>query len=792
MEKFADFAIKRRFPLLVAILIITLFFLYQLINPLGFFTDAPILKLRIDTDFAELLPQRHPYIKIHNKIKETFGGANQVIIMVQVRKGDIFNQETLGKVKEISERLEQFPAVDRYKIRSIAMSKMKHFKFTSGTMDISPLMFPEIPHNQEEMEELKKKIYSEGRYYGPYVSWDSKKTLILVDFFEEELAEIGYDEVFNAFIELQNEMEDENHIINIAGEPVHLGYIRALNRKVLVVLGITTLAIMILLYFYYRSKRGMFIPIMSAAASGIWGLGFMAMAGFNLDPLILVLPFLISLMTARHSMQLINRYLEEVETGADVKAASHTLISSMFAPGVTGIITDALGIGLVAIASIPILQNISIACAFWSVATVILALLFTPLVLSYIKPSKRLMAQIEDIKDKRDKPQMLDRMLAWLGAMVTGSGKWVIVAANVVLVVVGFQYASTLHVGDFFPGSSILWPWHRYNKDAMRITTNMPLLNPLYVVLEGEKGGFISEADTIREMERFRRFIMKHPRVMFVSSISDKLPSFLMASHEANPNWSHMPNEDKVLSFLYRHMVYSGEPGTWDRYVEPRDMMTNIIIYCRDKMPKTTESVIASIKDYITNHSKIEGGKYLLAGGAVGVEAGVREEIAASQTLNLTLALSGVFIFCAINFGSILAGLLLTIPLAISNIITFALMGAYSIGVTVNTYPVSSIGIGLGVDYGIYFVGRLREERKKSGDLNTAIINSMKTNGKAIVIIATTLTVGLMLWIFSALKFQAYMGVLLAILLLLNMLGALLLLPSMIAILKPKFLDRGK
>jgi predicted RND superfamily exporter protein len=219
-------------------------------------------------------------------------------------------------------------------------------------------------------------------------------------------------------------------------------------------------------------------------------------------------------------------------------------------------------------------------------------------------------------------------------------------------------------------------------------------------------------------------------------------------------------------------------------------MMSNIIIYARDKMPKTTESIIASVKKYIDGESGIKGGKYLLAGGAVGVEAAVREEIAASQTLNLTFALLGVFIFCSINFGSVIAGLLLTIPLAISNIITFALMGAYQIGVTVNTYPVSSIGIGLGVDYGIYFVGRLREERKVTGDLNSAIINTMKTNGRAIIIIATTLTVGLMLWVFSALKFQAYMGVLLAILLLLNMFGALLLLPSMIAIIKPKFLSR--
>jgi predicted RND superfamily exporter protein len=538
----------------------------------------------------------------------------------------------------------------------------------------------------------------------------------------------------------------------------------------------------------------MFIPVMSAVLSGIWGLGFMALMGYNLDPLVLVLPFLIALMTARHTMQLMNRYLEEIEAGADVKSAAFTLISAMFFPGVTSIITDALGVALVAIAAIPILTNIAIACTFWSVATVILSMIFTPLVLSYIRPSKRLMAQVEELKAKRARNELrsFERGLARLGSWIIGKGKWVVVAANVILLVVGMPYARNMNVGDFFPGSSILWPWHRYNKDAMRIITNMPLLNPLYVVMEGEKGGFISEGETLREMERFRRHMAKHPRVMFVSAVSDKLPSFLMTSHEDNPNWYHMPKEDGVLSFLFRHMVYSGEPGTWDRYVEPKDMMSNIIIYCRDKMPKTTESIIATIKEYIAKESKIKGGKYLLAGGAVGVEAGVREEIAASQTLNLILALFGVFLFCTINFRSSVAGLLLTIPLAISNVIAFALMGAYQIGLTVNTYPVSSIGIGLGVDYGIYFLGRLLEERKKVKDLNKAVINTMISNGRSIVTIATTLTVGLLCWVFSPLKFQAYMGVLLALLLLLNMLGALLLVPSMIAIFKPRFLNRGE
>jgi hypothetical protein len=95
MEKYADFVMKKRLPVLLVILGITIIFLYQLINPLGFFTSSKILKLLVDTDFADLLPQNHPYIKIHNKTRNTFGGANQVIIMVQVRNCDIFKHETL-------------------------------------------------------------------------------------------------------------------------------------------------------------------------------------------------------------------------------------------------------------------------------------------------------------------------------------------------------------------------------------------------------------------------------------------------------------------------------------------------------------------------------------------------------------------------------------------------------------------------------------------------------------------------------------------------------------------------
>jgi len=172
------------------------------------------------------------------------------------------------------------------------------------------------------------------------------------------------------------------------------------------------------------------------------------------------------------------------------------------------------------------------------------------------------------------------------------------------------------------------------------------------------------------------------------------------------------------------------------------------------------------------------------------VQAAVRDVIAEAQIWNLIFALGSIFLFCTINFRSIAVGLILTVPLAISNILTFALMGAYHIGLTVNTYPVSSVGIGLGVDYGIYFMSRLIEEKNRGRGLSDAVHQTLRTNGKSIIQIATTLTIGLLLWVFSALKFQAEMGMLLAILLFLNMLGALFLVPALVCILRPKRVTR--
>ena len=187
--------------------------------------------------------------------------------------------------------------------------------------------------------------------------------------------------------------------------------------------------------------------------------------------------------------------------------------------------------------------------------------------------------------------------------------------------------------------------------------------------------------------------------------------------------------------------------------------------------------------------------QYELAGGAFGVQAAVNEVIEESHLKTLGWALLAIFIICWIMFRSVVAAFMLTIPLIVSNLIAFSMMATgmfhlipTPITVTVSTLPVSAVGIGLGVDYGIYMLGRILEEYEIQKDLKGSIITTMTSVGEPVVFTALAMTGGLIVWIFSPLMFQATMGFFLATILLLNMLGGLLLVPSFVAVIKPKFI----
>jgi len=779
MNGFADFVIRRRLLVLCIIGLITLAFGWE------------CRKLTISTNFNELLPQNHEYIKIHNEFRETFGGANFLVMMVSVKEGDIFTAKTLEKVRHITSELEKVPGVDKYKILSMASRKIKNPKITSWGMEAKPLMWPDVPRTEQEMNKLKEAVYSNEAYYGSYVSFDSKKCLIFADFFEEEL---DYTKIKTELDRLRVETEDENTTVSIVGHPMHLGivagYIQTMNW---IMLG-TGILIPLLLFIAYRSvMAAIFVPL-AAVVSGVWGLGFYAFMGYNLDPLIFVMPFLISLMAFRHSHQLYNRYFEEYIKTRDAAAGVRVILVEMFIPGLTSIVTDAFGIAIVAITPVPMLQHMAIAGAFWSFITVIVGLIMTPVLMTYVPVSAKFLAHIQHEQKKDERREGLaNRFADWLGPWIIGHGRWWVLGTVAAVMLVSYYYADVIIIGDAQVGSNLLYPSSRYNQDSVRINQNLPLINPLYVVLEGDKVRSLTNLAVMQDMKNFTTYMMRNSGSVGAQNIIGPLMAMPQKFHEDDPKWYGLPEDGPTASTYLVGLMQSGDPGDMNKFLDPKLRQTNIALFYMDKTGPTIEKAIAAAKEYIEKLSKLpEGFRYKLCGGVIGTEAAINEMVARKQLETLLYALLGVFICVAIEFRSLKAGLILTIPLLLSNYMAFAYMAINGIGLSISTLPVSASGIGMGVDYGIYLLARCEEEKRKDPGISmeTALMRTIMSYSKSIIYIAGTLVLGLLVWALSPLKFQAQMGIMLAVVLLFNCLGAVFFVPVLILMFKPKFLTR--
>jgi predicted RND superfamily exporter protein len=575
----------------------------MVITGVTLFWTLQIPKLSILTNFGDLLPQTHPYIKIHNKFRKLFGGANFLVMVIEVKQGDIFNPSTLGKITHISEELRIIQGIDRYKILSLAESEMKDLKITAWGMESSPLMWPDIPQTEEEMKRFKNAIWANPRYYGSFVSKDGKKSLILADFFEEAL---DYSIIHNELNRIRSDVEDSNHILSIVGNPMHLGAVRQMVGNVNYILIATALVIPILLYLAYRSFWAMLIVPSAGIISGIWGIGFMSMMGYNLDPLIFVMPFLISLMAFRHSHQLYNRFYEEYLSHGDKLKGARTVIENMFLPGLTSVVTDAFGIAIIAIVPIPLLRNVAVACAFWSIITVFIGLILTPILLCYIPLSLGFMKHIEKERNReQERRGFANHFADWLGPWIVGKrGRYTVIGVVIVILAFSFYWSQRLIVGDAQVGSNLLYPSSRYNRDSERINKTHPLINPLYIVVSGDARWAIKSVPVLKDIYKFTRDMLKNSGVQNLMVVTQGM-------HGNDPKWYGFPDNDRETLAFFHFLATSGDPGDTDRFIDYHDQFTNIAIFYKDKTGPTIEKALATAKEYMEKKSKLgEKAKY--------------------------------------------------------------------------------------------------------------------------------------------------------------------------------------
>jgi hypothetical protein len=414
--------------------------------------------------------------------------------------------------------------------------------------------------------------------------------------------------------------------------------------------------------------------------------------------------------------------------------------------------------------------------------------------------SEKLLQHIaRERRKEEDRTGFANRFADWLGPFVVGKGRYAIIVVTLLITGVSYYWAEKLIVGDAQVGSNLLYPSSRYNQDSVRINMNFPLINPLYIILEGDAHKALCELQMMVDVKNFSGYMVKHSGAVGVQNVITPVMSMPQKMHNDDPLWYGLPEDPPTAaSFLYT-LKMSGDPGDMDKFMDPQVQKTNLVFFYMDKTGPTISRAIATAKKYIKELadlptvSAITGKaaefRYVLAGGVIGVEAAINETVAEKQLQTLLIALFGVFFFCTLNFWSIKCGLILTIPLLVSNYMAFAYMAMNQIGLSISTLPVSAAGIGMGVDYGIYMIARLAEEKHKDPSLTLegALQRTIQSYGKSIIYIAGTLVLGLLVWTLSPLKFQAEMGLMLAVILFLNCLGAVFIVPVLTLLFKPKF-----
>jgi predicted RND superfamily exporter protein len=771
-----------RFRLMVLIVMILL---------TGFFATQA-LHMQMFTQFLDLFPSTHPYVQIHKFYAKYYGGAYQATLMIELKEGgkykDVFNLETLNKMQQIQYDVDLIPGVDHFAIYSIASPKVSFVRETPDGFSSRPMM-KEVPKDEQELNDLKKRVFT-SQVYGTLVSTDQKALLLNANFIEEK---IDFNKLFEAFMKIKKREEDANHKIYLSGMPLIYGWIYHYVPEMGLIFLITALVI-VGLSFLYMGRGGLwFFPFLGAILCSIWGLGLSALLGFHFDPLIIVIPFLLSARAMSHGVQWVERFGEEYRRLRDTREAALVTGAGLFPPGLISILTDALGLTVISITPIPILKNLAYLGTFWALSAIFVVLLFFPALFSMFKKVK--------VPEVSDKPgtigykieflieHYLRRILGRISGWTFGNGRYITVGSAVAVLIVAVISSTYLKYGDANPGTPILWPDSEYNLDVKRTNDFFPGVDQMWVVIEGKSLGDITKPDVVKGMEALEQYMMEDPNVGFATSVADLIKGVNMLACGNDPKRESIPTADYAVSQLLQLYGGSTAPGEMDQWVDPRASSTNVRLFLKNHQGDLLEEVINRVRDFIKNNPNLmENAVAKPAGGLGGILAAANEVIAIKNHQILFMVLGMTFILCAVTYRSVLAGILFTMSLVLANFLAFTYMVFKGVGLNINTLPVASLGIGLGVDYGLYIVSRIMEVYQEEKDLRKAVIGGVTTSGKAVFFTATMMTAGVIFWYFSPLRFQAEMGFLLGVLMMVNMLVGVIVLPAVINILKPKFI----
>jgi len=750
------------------------------------FFSLGLPKLRMFTDFADLLPQNHPYIQTYNRLKENFGGANMIVLAVEVEQGTIFNDRTLRLIHEATQGVDSLPGVNHNLVSSLThRTARKIFLDEQGSFASESYYDPQKPSRTvAELEQLKKDVIANPTIYGLLVSPDLKAALIKAQLNE---GDIDYPATFAALQKLREQLATPGHRIYATGNPVLTGWVYTYLGQIIQIMVFTLMLLALLLIVYFRRLYGIALPMLGIALSSIWGLGFMAMMGINLEPLSLPIPFLIAARATSHGVQLVSRYYEELAVVKDGQKAARNALDALFRPGSLAIVVDAVGLAVLVLGAAPFNHKLGVSAGFWALSVIFTVHFMVPLALSVL-PAPR----------KTENRNNFMRVILG-GAMAKTGGTYGGALSILILTLLGalggMYMLGQVKMGDTEPGSPLLHRDHDYNVSSIAINGRFPGSEELHVLARTDEPGGIKRPEVLAAIERFQAHMMSDPELGGTKALPSVVRVVNKLIHNDDPRWMQLPDTaDEIGGLMFAYMASSPIPGALKEFINAQENEANMVFYYKDHKADTIERVVALAEEGARRiEAEVPGLHIELGGGIIGVIAAANQALHTDHLIIIPAVMILAFLIVSAYYSSLHAGWLMVLPMLFATLMTYAYMGSVDIGISVNTVPVIAVGVGVGIDYAVYFMDRIREEYADLRDMKQAVIKAVATTGSAVSFTAATLIAGVVLWIFmSDLKFQSDAAHLLVFMLVVNAIAAVLIVPSWCVVFQPRFVTAAR
>ena len=727
--------------------------------------------VQIELRERNILPQAHPYVQLHNRIEETFGGDLTLVIGVFPKHGDVFTPMVLQKVARITHALERQPDVIRDSVLSVASSRVKSIKGSADGLDVQPLM-AEVPKDEVAMARLKEDVLREKLFRNTLVGADARAAAILANFSDR----IAYKQIVAEVEQVVAPERDAETDIRLGGAPAVGAAADDYTAMMAILFPIAVVVIALVHYEAFRTLQAMFLPLVTALLSVTWALGIMGALRQSMDTWSAVTPVVILAVAAGHAVQILKRYYEEYALVGDNHQAVIRSVTAVGPTMLTAGLVAAAGFGSLATFGVASVRVFGLLLTFGILSALLIEMTFTPACRAMLpSPGGKEVAREKE-------GRILKAALEWTAALVVQSPGRILLGtgAAMMLCLIG---TLSLRVDNsftnWFPAGSPL------RQTVALFNQHLAGTSLLSILVEGKQDGDIEEPAVLQAISDLTAFLERQQGIGATISIADYVKRMHRTMNNDAPSFYAIP-ETKDLIAQYLLLYSMSGPDDLISIVDAGYRSSVIRAYTKTDTAEFGRLLFRDLQAYAADRFKDLPVRVGIGGGTIGTAGAMNESIIREKILNLIQVAIIIFALAAFVFRSIVGGLLVLTPLAVAVVANLGMMGWSGTPLSLSTAAITSMAVSIGADFAIYLSFRLREELRRTDSLEAALHASLLTSGKAIFFVSSAVALGYLVLPFSGFTAWTQLGVLTAAMMAVSAFATLTIIPALIVTFRPR------